>query len=252
MMRPQGSTLSQGRLLEAVILMAGAGSRLRGSDQVFLKPLVSVAGRPLVSHTIEALVNAGIKKINAVIGFEGKRLSAAVTKLVPSGIETRFIENSDWERKNGVSLLAAAKCVDGPFLLTMSDHLFDAAIIDRLIGSANFSELNVAVDRKLDRVFDLADAMKMQTRGDRVVAIDKALKKYDAIDTGLFICPPGIFDYLERVKMNGDCSLADGVRAMALDGKVRAIDIGDAWWQDVDTPEMLREAEEKLWMLARN
>src|SRR5260370_34729047 len=85
--------------------------------------------------------------------------------------------------------------------------------------------------------------MKVKTKGDRVVAIGKDLQDYDAIDTGLFVCPPEIFKYLEQAKRDGDCSLADGVRAMAADGKVRATDIGDAWWQDIDTPEMLAQAE---------
>ena len=56
-----------------------------------------------------------------------------------------------------------------------------------------------------------------------------------------------IFDYLERAKSGSrgsDCSLADGVRLMAGDDKVRAIDIGDAWWQDVDTPQMLQICRE--------
>jgi 1L-myo-inositol 1-phosphate cytidylyltransferase len=252
MTMPAGSTSSQSRVCEAVILMAGSGSRLRGSDQTFLKPLVPVAGRPLISYTIQALANAGITKINAVIGFEGERLRTAVTKLIPSNIETRFIENRDWEKKNGVSLLTAAKHVDEPFLLTMSDHLFDTVILERLIESADPSQLNVAIDRKIDSIFDLDDAMKVQTHGDRIVAIGKTLKEYDAVDVGLFICPREIFDYLERSKLNGDCSLAEGMDAMARDGKVRGIDIGEAWWQDVDTPEMLREAEEKLRALARN
>jgi hypothetical protein len=33
---------------------------------------------------------------------------------------------------------------------------------------------------------------------------------------------------------------------MAGDGKVRAIDIGESWWQDVDTPQMLRHAERQI------
>jgi choline kinase len=93
--------------------------------------------------------------------------------------------------------------------------------------------------------------MKVRTRGNRVTDIGKNLSHYDAIDTGLFVCPLEIFDYLERAKSGSpesfrDCSLADGVRLMACDKNVRAIDIGDAWWQDVDTPQMLKYAERQM------
>jgi choline kinase len=91
--------------------------------------------------------------------------------------------------------------------------------------------------------------MKVQTRGNRITDIGKNLRDYDAIDIGLFVCPVEIFNYFERVKSRSgtnDCSLADGVRLMAGDDKVRAIDIGDGWWQDVDTPSMLRHAERKM------
>jgi len=131
----------------------------------------------------------------------------------------------------------------------MSDHLFDNAIVDLLIDSANPRFLNIAVDRKLDLIYDLDDAMKVQTRGNRIAAIGKNLRDYDAIDIGLFVCPLEIFDYLERAKSGNhqsDCSLADGVRLMARDNKVRAIDIGESWWQDVDTPQMLQHAEKQM------
>ena len=71
----------------------------------------------------------------------------------------------------------------------MSDHLFDNAIVDLLIDSSNPDMLNIAVDRKLESIRDLDDAMKVQTRGNRVVSIGKDPRIYDAIDTGLFICP---------------------------------------------------------------
>ena len=91
--------------------------------------------------------------------------------------------------------------------------------------------------------------MKVQTCGDRITGIGKNLRHYDAIDTGLFVCPVEIFDYLERAKSGSrrsDCSLADAVQLMAGDRNVRAIDIGDAWWQDVDTPRMLKYAERQM------
>jgi len=231
---------------ESVILMAGSGSRLRGEDETFLKPLLPVHGRPLVSYTIDALAQAGVEKVIAIVGFESQRLGSALKGLVPPTMQLELVENREWQKQNGISALSARGHAKEPFLLTMCDHLFDRRIVDLLIERAENSMLNVAVDKKLDSIFDLEDAMKVQTRSDRITAIGKDLREYDSIDTGLFVCPEQFFNYLERAKKGGDCSLADGVRLMAADGRVRAIDIGNAWWQDVDTPAMLRNAERSL------
>jgi choline kinase len=234
------------KISDAVILMAGTGSRLRRAGRALPKPLVPILGRPLVSYTIDALVHAGIKTIHAVVGFEGESLMAQVRPLVPQSLDVHFIINRDWEKQNGISVLAAADEVSSPFLLIMGDHLFDESILDLLLRDSVLDQLNLAIDRKLDSIFDRNDAMKVRTRRDRVVAIGKDLKNYDAIDTGLFICPVDIFQYLERAKQDHDCGLADGVRCMAADNKVRAIDVGVGWWQDVDTVTMLQHAEAKM------
>jgi choline kinase len=234
---------------EAVILMAGEGSRLRGSDRTFLKPFVSVAGRPLISYTLDMLVHAGIRTLNLVVGYESRRMIAQMKPLIPSGLSASFIENPEWQKQNGISLLTAADRIARPFLLSMSDHLFDKAIVDHLRDSFHSDYLNVAVDRKLDSIFDLDDAMKVQTRANKVIDIGKALRDYDAIDIGLFVCPLEIFDYLERARSGShksDCSLADGVLLMACANKVCAVDIGESWWQDVDTPQMLQHAERQI------
>src|SRR6266699_7081024 len=164
---------------EAVILMAGSGSRLRGSDETFLKQFVPVLGRPLICYTIEALVHAGIKKINFVVGYESDRMIAKVKPLIPPGLERCFIENRNWRKQNGVSLLTAANQVTSPFLLTMSDHLFDGSIVELLVRDAVLDQLNLATDRKLDSIFDVDDAMKVQTRGDQILQIGKDLTRYD-------------------------------------------------------------------------
>jgi choline kinase len=229
--------------------MAGEGSRLRGSDKTFLKPFVPVGGRPLISYTLETLLHGGIRTVNFVVGYESERMVEQVKQLIPAGLSVSFIENRDWQKQNGISLLAAADRISQPFLLTMSDHLFDSAVVGRLLDSFDSDYLNVAVDRKLDSIFDLEDAMKVQTREEKIIDIGKNLREYDAIDIGLFVCPLEIFDYLERAKSRSDrsdCSLADGVRLMAHDNKVRTISIGDSWWQDVDTPQMLQHAEKQM------
>jgi choline kinase len=181
-----------------------------------------------------------------VVGANGDALVTALRPLLPSAIRLHPISNPDWQKQNGLSVLCAAGKVSAPFFLTMGDHLFDPSLLECLIERAEASELNLAIDRKIKAIFDLDDAMKVQTTGDRVSAIGKTLVTYDAIDTGVFLCPNELFSYLAQARKDDDCSLADGVRLMARDQKVRAIDVGDAWWQDVDTDAMLARAEEEL------
>ncbi len=182
---------------EAVILMAGQGSRLRGSDKTPLKPFVPVLGRPLICYTIEAvpvlgrplicytieaLIRAGIGKVSFIVGYQSDRMTMGIKQLIPSGLEAVFIPNWEWRKQNGISVLAAANHITSPFLLTMSDHLFEQSILDLLLHNPALDELNLAIDRKVDSIFDSDDAMKVQTRGDRILEIGKDLVNYDAIE----------------------------------------------------------------------
>src|SRR5215831_13243610 len=199
---------------EAVMLIAGQGSRLRGADKNCLKPFVPVLGRPLLSYTLEAISSAGITTVHLVVGYESERMIAQAKQLIPDHINASFVLNRDWQKQNGLSVLAAAGHVNAPFLLTMGDHVFDDTVFDCLLDNFEPGLLNVAIDRKLDSIVDLDDAMKLQTRGNNVTAIGKNLRTYDAIDTGLFVCPAEIFTYLERAKSisgGSDCSLANGI-----------------------------------------
>lgn len=239
-------------ITDAVILMAGTGSRLRGSTDTIAKPLIPVAGRPLISYAIESFDRAGVTTLHAVVGPNGDELAAAVAPLLPSHIRFNPIANPNWQKQNGVSLLTAAGKVNAPFFLAMGDHLFESSILEQLVAHADLSRLNLAIDKKIDSIFDLDDAMKVRTVDNLIVAIGKKLETYNAIDTGIFLCPEIMFDYLRRALKDDDCSLADGVRLMAEDRKALAIDIGEAWWQDVDTPDMLARAEQEAERLSRS
>jgi 1L-myo-inositol 1-phosphate cytidylyltransferase len=234
------------KISDAVILMAGTGSRLRGSAETIAKPLIPIAGRPLFSYAIDSFDKAGVETIHAVVGPNGEELAAAVAPLLPSHMDFHPIPNPNWQKQNGVSVLTALGKVRTPFFLAMGDHLFERSILDKLLAQADPTRLNLAIDKKIGSIFDLDDAMKVRTEESRIVAIGKKLETYNAIDTGIFICPEIVFEYLRRVLKDGDCSLADGVRLMAEEGNALAVDIGDAWWQDVDTPEMLVRAEQEM------
>ncbi len=234
---------------DAVIIMAGTGSRLVAAGHILPKPLIRIGEQVVFSYTIEALRRAGIETVHVVTGFNSDTLLSGIKPLIPAGMKLHPIHNPESQKQNGLSVLAASPSVSAPFFLTMGDHLFQPGIVDLLLREAKPNELNVAIDRKLNSIFDPEDAMKVQTRGDRVLSIGKDLPTYDAIDTGAFVCPLSFFDYLREAKSasnESDCSLADGVRLMAAAGKVHAVDIGPAWWQDIDTPEMLAAAEKVL------
>src|SRR5690349_16773734 len=95
------------RVSEAIMLMAGVGSRLVPPASGALKPLTPILQRPLVSYIFDALSKAGIETIHAVVGYESEALIAQLTPIIPSELEIRFIENRNWRKQNGLSVLAA-------------------------------------------------------------------------------------------------------------------------------------------------
>ena len=78
-------------ITDAVILMAGTGSRLRGAAEAIAKPLIPIGGRPLISYAIQSFARIGVKTVHAVVGPNGDRLAAAVAPLLPSHMEFRPI-----------------------------------------------------------------------------------------------------------------------------------------------------------------
>src|SRR5437868_431225 len=149
------------KVSEAVILMAGAGSRLASSASGNLKPLTPILQRPLISYLFEALSAAHIETVHAVVGYESESLTAQLSPIIPAGLNVHFINNRNWRKQNGLSVLAAKGRVQSPFILTMSDHLFDAELLDVLLRKAQPHSLNLAVDRKIESIVDIDDAMKV-------------------------------------------------------------------------------------------
>ena len=229
---------------ECLILAAGNGSRLASVSYGVPKPLVPLRGVPLLEHVMMSCQEAGISRFVIVVGYRADLIRSWIAERSFEGISVTLIENCEYGRANGVSALAARQELRNRFLLLMSDHIFEPktakALLRQPIGD---DEVMLAVDRNVDGVFDLDDATKVECEGRHIVGIGKNLDRYNALDTGMFLCTPALFDRLESVKKNEDCSLSDGMRQLGREQKLRAFDIGDAHWHDVDSPEALVHAE---------
>ncbi len=60
--------------MKALVLAAGEGTRLRPLTSNIPKPLLLVAGRPFLSHTLEALSSQGIKDIHILVGWKANKI----------------------------------------------------------------------------------------------------------------------------------------------------------------------------------
>lgn len=229
----------------ALILAAGNGSRIAARSGAGPKPLVHVNGTPLLEHVMTRAKDAGIERFVIVVGYRGQVIKEWYERQPLPGVRVSWIENPDYQKENGFSVLRAREAIHENFLLLMADHIFEPEAARSLLRQPlNKDEVILAIDRNIGRVFDLDDATKVRLEHDRIVGIGKWLQNYNALDTGMFLCSEALFGWLEQAAVNGHCSLSDGLRLMAEAGKFRGFDIGDSQWQDVDTPAAADYAQE--------
>ena len=204
---------------------------------------MTVAGVPLVGHALEHAVACGCREAIIVIGHEGARVRDAVEVMAPA-IDVRFVTNSNPTTPNGESLLVAEPLASTRFFLQMVDHLFAEPVLSRLTSAGLNGAIvgRVLVDRAPVNL-DLSDATKVRLAGDRVTAIGKAIRPWDAIDAGCFVLSRSIFDALRSVPSTESRTVSSAMRQLVERGALRATEIADIRWIDVDTPDDRAEAE---------
>ena len=234
--------------LRCVIIAAGRGSRLAARARS--KPLLEVGGQALIDRAIDAARAAGVGEFVVVTGYAGDDVEDHLrSKAEADGISIVTVRNEEWERANGLSVLKAKPLAGGRFLLIMSDHIFDPALLDGL-GSRTIGEDEVilAVDRRTGghAFVDLDDVTRVRDVDGHIAAIGKSIPEYNAFDTGAFLCTPALFDALETSQSRGDDSLSGGIRVLAERGKAGTWDTGGLFWIDVDDELAVGKAEEAI------
>ncbi len=229
----------------AIILAAGKGERLV-SGLSFPKPLKRVGGVPLIVHAIRNLEHAGVDEVVVITGYMGDVLRTGLARH-RFQLDLRFVDNPEYEKPNGTSLLKAKAFVDGPTFVLMSDHLWAPALIDPIDAfPIAADEAVLGIDFDIPRCIDIPDATKVLLDGDRIAKISKELPEYHALDTGVFKVTGALMEALERADGPQGCSLSQGVQALAQRGAMKAVSVGSAMWIDVDTPMAHAFAERAL------
>ncbi len=109
----------------AVIPVAGAGARLRPLTYTQPKPLIPVAGKPIISYIIDDLSNVGVKKFIFVIGYLGEKIENYLKEAYPD-LDMEFVEQTKREGSGHAIWLAKDKWIKSKEMIIMfGDTILD-------------------------------------------------------------------------------------------------------------------------------
>lgn len=233
--------------MKCLIIAAGQGTRLKAKGEV--KPLVPLLGVPLIERVTRSAIESGADEFYVVTGYQGEKVANFLKQLSKClNVAVTLIQNDEWQKENGFSVLKARNVIKEPFLLLMADHLFDPTIIRSLQEQTlNEGEVLLAVDTdKNNPLIDMEDATKVRIKDGYILNIGKTIDDFDGFDTGLFLCTPAIFEALEcTCKVHNDTTLSAAIRVLAENKHAKSVQT-NGFWIDVDDEKAHQKAEKTL------
>lgn len=231
--------------MQAIILAAGRGSRLNGSESGVPKCLIDIDGRPLLDHQLEMLRRAGVTDICVIVGYRDD--------LVRPLIENRchIIANDRYAETNSLySLVLATDWVRGSVLICNCDVLAHQEVYNRLSDSSSTAlafdacsgddpehmKVSFNNDGSLRTISKSLDVGK--THGENV-----GLLKIDALDVNSYFA-----DAASALDRDGPNQWAPAAAdQFAKTRRMDGVDITGLPWIEIDYPEDLRQARGEIW-----
>jgi bifunctional UDP-N-acetylglucosamine pyrophosphorylase/glucosamine-1-phosphate N-acetyltransferase len=231
--------------MQAVVLAAGEGTRMRPLTETVPKPMLPVADRPLVAHTADAAVEAGADELVFVVGYEAD----AVREWFGDshrGVPIRYAVQAD-QLGTAHAVAAAREHLTGEFVVLNGDDLYDRDAVEALFD-ADGPALGAY------RVDDPRPYGVLSISDGRVRAIVEKPDDPpgDRVNVGLYRFPAEARDWMTDVERSarGEYEITDVVERMLHAHDVRAVPVER--WLGVGRPwELLAANEWKLDDVAR-
>ena len=229
--------------MDAVILAAGTGSRLRPLTIDQPKACVTVDSVPIGEHQLSAYDAAGFETVYVVAGYLPHRIEALCERLSTDlSVDIEVLHNEVFANTDNMySLYCAREAVAGePFVLSNGDVVFEPAVVDRLAAIDGHSAIAFDTDQH--------DPEAMKITVDEAGAVTGISKQFDpevaagtSIDCYRFSAATSakLFDRIERrIEVDGEytawteLAIDDLVSSGSHD--VRPVDIEGAEWVEID------------------
>ena len=230
-----------GRVTKAVVLAAGKGTRMGSLTEDLPKPMLPVAGKPILEHILDRLRAAGILECGLVTGYRSDVIEA---HFAGYPMQLSFIHQAVINGTGGAAKLAREFAGSAPFLLTYGDiwcETEDYRGILKPIEDEPGTEATLAV-KFVDDPFQGAAVYVAGGFIERIIEKPpRGTSTTNWNSAGVYCFRPRVFDEIDRVQLSprGEYELTDAIAQMIAAGcKLRAVEIkGD--WRDIGRPEDL-------------
>lgn len=232
--------------MKAIIPVAGYGTRLRPHTHTQPKALMHVAGKPILAHILDELVEFGVREFVLVVGYLGEKIEAYVRRRY-ADFELHFPAQEE-PLGNGHAVYMAREFLDGGPAIV----LFGDTVIKGDLAGLFRSETSVAGVKAVDDPRRLG-IVELDERGDVVRFIEKPefpstnlaligiyyIRRSDRLRAGLERL------VRENRQVRGEFWLTDAMQLMLDDGeRVRPFPVDH--WYDCGTAEALLRANRDL------
>ena len=234
--------------MDAVVLAAGEGTRLRPLTEDKPKGMVEVDGQPILTHCFDQLVELGVDELIVVVGY----LKERIIDHYGDEYEGVPITYTHQREQNGLAhaLLSVEEHIDDDFMLMLGDNIFNANLDDvvrrQREDRADAAFLVEEVPWEEASRYGVCDTNKY---GEITDVVEKPEDPpSNLVMTGFYTFTPAIFHacHLVQPSNRGEYEISEAIDLLIQSGRtIDAIGL-EGWRIDVGYPEDRDEAEELL------